>query len=234
MIISNKYNMILPRIPKTGSTTLTSTVLDVGNLATTDITNPMPYTEQLARNIVFNESASFVSGDADSMHFMHITPAMALEIGMITENDIADMTIYCMIRHPFTRWLSGWRHARGNKILPGMMRYQVSISEKNSSLPKIFAHPMVNWTHIGNEQIAELLLFEDYETEIYSVLSQMGVPTSYNIQSLNVRAPEDMEYTPDSHLDWDIQNRLAAIYAEDLDMWTALADAKNYMGDRWA
>ena len=60
----------------------------------------------------------------------------------------------------------------------------------------------------------------------------MGVPSSFDIQKLNARTPE-MEYTPDSHLEWDVQDRLAAVYAEDLDMWTALADSKNYMGDRW-
>lgn len=231
MIISKKHKMIFPRIPKTGSTSITRNIREAGVLGTTDIAAKLTIADAASKNVNLNMGAVGIAEREGDIRFSHATLTTALDGGLLTQNDLDTMRVRTFIRHPLTRFLSGWRHLHRRKLAPNHIAMFV---ERGFFIGnRIFNEPQVSWTHIDGVLSSELLFFEDYANELQGVMTDLGKP-DYTVVRYNTHPiGNNIEYNPDTHLTLPTKLELRDFYADDLQMWHTLADQKGYTGNRW-
>ena len=162
----------------------------------------------------------------------HATLHHIVDMGIVTAQAVIDMDVEVCIRHPFTRFFSGYQHRFNRKMHPSMVRESVY---KGSFVGvRIFDTPQKAWTHHNGVQVADLMLFEDYTNEAMGMMARLG-DNSATVPMQNVRAEISPGFIcdPYSHLNPPTRSILTEKYYDDVQMWHQLADAKNYTGTRW-
>jgi len=135
MIISHKHKLIFVRPSKTGSSSAQATIVNSGilgpddlytgwrngvnetptqakgfkDITCADIRKISPY--NIPKNLYVDESGPYPL-------LGHLTPAEAVRLGVLTEQQLLDYKVISILRHPFERFLSAWFFGRKLQDLP--------------------------------------------------------------------------------------------------------------------
>lgn len=199
MIVLKDQKLIFFRVPKTGSTAIrynliNSTSLDFDNC---------------------------IIPPCEGNKKVHITPQEAYDEGLLTDDMIAEYSMYAVIRNPTDRTLSAISHmASPVKMSPARMHDMVDAL--GSRLVKgIFAKPQVNWLKVNDETVVTPILYDTYKESLAAIYTDADIVVGDATRNRSAkRADEDEVFDTDARL--EVLATLKETYADDWEVYNSL------------
>jgi hypothetical protein len=185
MIISPRLGFAFFRVPKTASTTAEVMLRLSGVFNSDDILTALPSVQLPERNLghvsieailpsVLPGGQSLANVPEARREFLreanlgHMTPGKAVEVGIVSDEVLAQMRCYAFIRDPAERYLSHYRYVFRNQATPAGFRTYLA---SNGELPLA---PQTNYLTVGNRRCVTPVLFERFEAELRRMIQSIG------------------------------------------------------------
>lgn len=183
MIISHSKKFVFFRIPKTGSSTA-QTILRMSNAF------------DLKRDLLTATTQWFLSNcnvphskRHGNLVNAHCTPAIAIEEGVLTLEQLHEYNCFAFCRDVHSRFVSAYVHANGTKaVQPSTFLKKIQSERGNAMFDHLLGRPQVDYFFHEGVQVVTPLDFKNYAPEIQKVLRLLGANYFEEIPKLNVTA----------------------------------------------
>ncbi len=231
MIISHSKKFVFFRVAKTGSTTAEVMLRLSGAFdPAADILTGTREWELPSCNI--NED--HVDG-RDPINFAHLTPTHAVELGILTPEQLREYNCYGYLRKPTSRFISAYMHMqrgdRGRWTKHGLQPKQYWERRIKDCMPhmggEIIGRSQVDWFFHEGEQVVTPLDFHEYQNELRMIIESVDGYCPQEIPKLNNARYRDAVYN-NNRREWAAEvskdpriiEEVNELYANDLKFYT--------------
>jgi len=220
MIISNKHKYIYLRVPRTGSTSVTSYIHDRLNLEDSIIHAGLEADSVGTLNVEDLLLPSKNINNINNVDTQHLTLPQIIAHGML-EHNWQDYSIYAICRDPVDRFKSFCRQ------LHNFYKVEVSSPKKQQQFLEYIVYsdivfdklyPQSNWLLFNGQRINKIYKYHDIKNMVKSIAGYYNIDSvddfsSYSLRSSAVTLPELPAHTLDRiykfyDLDFQIYNSL--------------------------
>ena len=216
MIISHRHKFAYFRVPKTGSSTVETVLRMSGAFDSNDTC-----TEHVAIGLPnHNIPDALAKKLAGTGLLAHMTPASAIEYGLITEQQLLEYTCVATIRKPASRWRSILGHL-------GLRSPADSIKILESKAPlgeAVLEIPQSDYFIYKNQLVCEPLWFDQLDDEIKKLISKLGANPLDDVPKLNENKHKDNNIPLSEFIPERLRPKFKARFKEDLKLYKRLLE----------
>jgi len=229
MIISHKHKFAFFRVPRTGSTTSAVCLRLCGVFDDTLIAAGTHMIELPPVNMPAGVYTKIANAKNDRVLVRHNawlagahwTPTQAMNLGMITLEQLREYNVYAFLREPKDRAVSSYCFCNGTVASPDNMRRQVW---KHNFWGIVGVRQSEYFSVLG-EQVVEPLDFGDFENELRRIITDLGGELT-EIPRINKTEKPTSRTTNADYLDPHTHKVLEARYAADFELYNSMMEKR--------
>jgi len=213
MIISHRHKFAFFRPPKTGTTTAMFFLRICGAFDDSDTLSGMP-THGLKQSI----DLPYAEHDWVIVENAHATPEKAIELGLITIEQLREYRTLAFIRDPYRRTLSAFIHAVGRFCDPSYIKHHI---EKHSPTEPdgLLTRGQSAWFYVDGELVVQPMLMDNYENNLREMIRYVDGIEFPVIPSMNARHRARDAYPIDEWISPEFIDHVKTRYAQDIELY---------------
>lgn len=211
MIYSHEHKSVFFRVPKTGTTSMTTALVGAG-IEEWPKEYKLSYHNPLYR-------------------WYHSTPQVAYDEGWLTDEMLETYKLYAFIRHPCARFYSAWMHCYRTLLEESVLNNRIDLGmwskwDGGGDLEPLMMEPQVGYYFVNGEQVIQPLLHEDFDNEIRRMFREVGLEQPEEIPFENIKTKAPQFKTWEEVITEQNQKKILTKFMNDCILWEKINEEK--------